>query len=146
MWEPRRLTTLWAFTACYRDQLPLPHPFNTRLLRCTVLKFIHSNLIQSLSFWTLSIVLFLIKSRTMDNIQNSIIVLIYHRNKLVDLIHSNLFEFEFTEFTCIPLYFFDRKLAENDVMLSKVYCFLCVQLVVQVKTKLINIIRAESGG
>jgi hypothetical protein len=21
MWEPRRLTTLWAFTACYRDSL-----------------------------------------------------------------------------------------------------------------------------
>jgi hypothetical protein len=20
MWEPRRLTTLWAFTACYRDR------------------------------------------------------------------------------------------------------------------------------
>jgi hypothetical protein len=23
MWEPRRLTILWAFTACYRDILPL---------------------------------------------------------------------------------------------------------------------------
>jgi hypothetical protein len=23
MWEPRRLTTLWAFTACYRIALPL---------------------------------------------------------------------------------------------------------------------------
>jgi hypothetical protein len=23
MWEPRRLTTLWAFTACYRDSLTL---------------------------------------------------------------------------------------------------------------------------
>jgi hypothetical protein len=23
MWEPRRLTTLWAFTACYRDSFPL---------------------------------------------------------------------------------------------------------------------------
>jgi hypothetical protein len=21
MWEPRRLTTLWAFTACYRDTI-----------------------------------------------------------------------------------------------------------------------------
>jgi hypothetical protein len=24
MWEPRRLTTLWASTACYRDSFPLP--------------------------------------------------------------------------------------------------------------------------
>jgi hypothetical protein len=24
MWEPRRLTTLWAFTACYGIALPLP--------------------------------------------------------------------------------------------------------------------------
>jgi hypothetical protein len=24
MWEPRRLTTLWAFTACYRDSFTLP--------------------------------------------------------------------------------------------------------------------------
>jgi hypothetical protein len=24
MWEPRHLTTLWAFTACYRDSFPLP--------------------------------------------------------------------------------------------------------------------------
>jgi hypothetical protein len=23
MWKPRRLTTLWAFTACYRDSLAL---------------------------------------------------------------------------------------------------------------------------
>jgi hypothetical protein len=27
MWEPRRLTTLWAFTACYRDSFTfLPRP------------------------------------------------------------------------------------------------------------------------
>jgi hypothetical protein len=28
MWEPRRLTTLWAFTACYRDSITffLPDP------------------------------------------------------------------------------------------------------------------------
>jgi hypothetical protein len=25
MWEPRRLTTLWASTACYRDSLALPY-------------------------------------------------------------------------------------------------------------------------
>jgi hypothetical protein len=25
MWEPRRLTTLWASTACYRDSF-YPHP------------------------------------------------------------------------------------------------------------------------
>jgi hypothetical protein len=25
MWEPRRLTTLWAFTACYRDSFTLPY-------------------------------------------------------------------------------------------------------------------------
>jgi hypothetical protein len=24
MWEPRRLTTLWASTACYRDSFTLP--------------------------------------------------------------------------------------------------------------------------
>jgi hypothetical protein len=29
MWEPRRLTTLWAFTACYRDSFTLPYPINT---------------------------------------------------------------------------------------------------------------------
>jgi hypothetical protein len=27
MWEPRRLTTLWAFTACYRDSFIL-HAFS----------------------------------------------------------------------------------------------------------------------
>jgi hypothetical protein len=26
MWEPRRLATLWAFTACYRDSFTLPLP------------------------------------------------------------------------------------------------------------------------
>jgi hypothetical protein len=26
MWEPRRLTTLWAFMACYRDSFTLPYP------------------------------------------------------------------------------------------------------------------------
>jgi hypothetical protein len=25
MWEPRRLTTLWASTACYRDNFTLPY-------------------------------------------------------------------------------------------------------------------------
>jgi hypothetical protein len=25
MWEPRRLTTLWASTACYRDSFPFLH-------------------------------------------------------------------------------------------------------------------------
>jgi hypothetical protein len=25
MWNPRRLTTLWAFTACYRDRLFFQH-------------------------------------------------------------------------------------------------------------------------
>jgi hypothetical protein len=28
MWEPRRLTTLWAFTACYRDSFTLFLPFS----------------------------------------------------------------------------------------------------------------------
>jgi hypothetical protein len=27
MWEPRRLTTLWAFTACYRTKLYLLLPY-----------------------------------------------------------------------------------------------------------------------
>jgi hypothetical protein len=25
LWEPRRLTTLWSFTACYMDSLTLPY-------------------------------------------------------------------------------------------------------------------------
>jgi hypothetical protein len=32
MWDPRRLTTLWAFTACYRDSFALPF-FIKKLLR-----------------------------------------------------------------------------------------------------------------
>jgi hypothetical protein len=27
MWEPRRLTTLWAFTACYRDSFTFLYSF-----------------------------------------------------------------------------------------------------------------------
>jgi hypothetical protein len=30
MWDPRRLTTLWAFTACYRDSFTLPTLPNRR--------------------------------------------------------------------------------------------------------------------
>jgi hypothetical protein len=30
MWEPRRLTTLWASTSCYRDSFTLLLPFNVR--------------------------------------------------------------------------------------------------------------------
>jgi hypothetical protein len=30
MWEPRRLTTLWAFTACYRDSFTF-YPLDRRL-------------------------------------------------------------------------------------------------------------------
>jgi hypothetical protein len=33
MWEPERLTTLWAFTACYRDSFPL---ITDKLLNSTV--------------------------------------------------------------------------------------------------------------
>jgi hypothetical protein len=29
MWEPRRLTTLWAFTACYRDSFTFYPPIPT---------------------------------------------------------------------------------------------------------------------
>jgi hypothetical protein len=29
MWEPRRLTTVWAFTACYRDSFTLPEEYVT---------------------------------------------------------------------------------------------------------------------
>jgi hypothetical protein len=32
MWEPRRLTTLWDFTACYRDSFTLP--FERPMHRC----------------------------------------------------------------------------------------------------------------
>jgi hypothetical protein len=28
MWDPRRLTTLWAFTACYRDSLKMAYKTN----------------------------------------------------------------------------------------------------------------------
>jgi hypothetical protein len=27
MWQPRRLTTLWAFTACYKDSFTFYHTF-----------------------------------------------------------------------------------------------------------------------
>jgi hypothetical protein len=30
MWEPRRLTTLWAYTACYRDSFTIIFVFNSR--------------------------------------------------------------------------------------------------------------------
>jgi hypothetical protein len=30
MWEPRRLTTLWGFTACYRDSFTLSQKWNSR--------------------------------------------------------------------------------------------------------------------
>jgi hypothetical protein len=33
MWEPRRLTTLWASTACYRDSLALPFCISASLRR-----------------------------------------------------------------------------------------------------------------
>jgi hypothetical protein len=33
MWEPRRLTTLWASTACYRDRFTLSPPSVSRLSR-----------------------------------------------------------------------------------------------------------------
>jgi hypothetical protein len=33
MWEPRRLTTLWAFTACYRDSFTLPLPYQELIKR-----------------------------------------------------------------------------------------------------------------
>jgi hypothetical protein len=32
MWEPRRLTTLWAFTACYRDRVTLPVLTSRRII------------------------------------------------------------------------------------------------------------------
>jgi hypothetical protein len=32
MWEPQRLTTLWAFTACYRDNFT----FNFLTIQCTL--------------------------------------------------------------------------------------------------------------
>jgi hypothetical protein len=35
MWEPRRLTTLWAFTACYRDSFT----FFTVSLKSTMKQF-----------------------------------------------------------------------------------------------------------
>jgi hypothetical protein len=31
MWDPQRLTTLWACTACYRDSFTLPLPYPERL-------------------------------------------------------------------------------------------------------------------
>jgi hypothetical protein len=31
MWEPRRLTAVWASTACYRDSFTLRHALNMQL-------------------------------------------------------------------------------------------------------------------
>jgi hypothetical protein len=41
MWEPRRLTTLWASTACYRDSFTFYSKGIMRLTnhRCRVIKF-----------------------------------------------------------------------------------------------------------
>jgi hypothetical protein len=33
MWEPRRLTTLWAFMACYKDSFTLPFTYMLNLVR-----------------------------------------------------------------------------------------------------------------
>jgi hypothetical protein len=41
MWEPRRLTTLWAFTACYRDSFtPNLHKELAEILRTIGMKFV----------------------------------------------------------------------------------------------------------
>jgi hypothetical protein len=63
MWEHRRLTTLWAFTACYRDSLPFFVPFTLYiLLHASVLSKCLANLIllnlnviifgEEYKFWT----------------------------------------------------------------------------------------------
>jgi hypothetical protein len=38
MWEPPRLTTLWAFVACYEIALPVYLTANPRKLRITLIK------------------------------------------------------------------------------------------------------------
>jgi hypothetical protein len=38
MWEPRRLTTLWAFRACYRDNFTFLSEHRLRISGNTVLK------------------------------------------------------------------------------------------------------------
>jgi hypothetical protein len=38
MWEPRRLTTLWASTACYKIALPFMHKFVSSNVIKTILK------------------------------------------------------------------------------------------------------------
>jgi hypothetical protein len=47
MWEPRPLTPLWAFTACYRDSFTFFLDFiirNSAILRWTVLLFLNQSL------------------------------------------------------------------------------------------------------
>jgi hypothetical protein len=39
MWEPRLLTTIWASTACYRDNFT----FTIRFLNCTTIDFINDH-------------------------------------------------------------------------------------------------------
>jgi hypothetical protein len=41
MWEPRRLTTLWAFTACYRHSFTLPLQISIFLDQSLVLNLSH---------------------------------------------------------------------------------------------------------
>jgi hypothetical protein len=47
MWEPRRLTTLWASTAWYRDSFTSVTPNNAKSIRLTSrgLKITHTNII-----------------------------------------------------------------------------------------------------
>jgi hypothetical protein len=40
MWEPRRLTTLWAFTACYRDSFTLPYWLKKQKIGAKTLNFL----------------------------------------------------------------------------------------------------------
>jgi hypothetical protein len=47
MWEPRRLTTLWAFTACYRDSFAFT--FNPNWWMCIVYRLVVKKL--SLKYW-----------------------------------------------------------------------------------------------
>jgi hypothetical protein len=53
MWNPRRLTTLWAFTACYRDRFTFTLLTTRGLLRHSIkTEAVHSSE-TSVSYWTI---------------------------------------------------------------------------------------------
>jgi hypothetical protein len=67
MWEPRRLTTLWCFTACYRDSftfiLPLPGYIVDPLCSWCSGVLIRSNGVEIAVFWDVAPCIYCVNRR-----------------------------------------------------------------------------------